>query len=480
MSRNETAADPTDPTRQELEKEYSGQLIRRSRALLRVLIPLSALLVALLAVGFFPAGRITATDSLVVLAGFTGFIAILMALVEIAETDRLKESSVIRTITAAVPGAVVLGFFLLLAYFAAIADDGLAWGVIYTLGLFSVAGILPLPMRRAAPIFSVFYLSLLLGLFYTDAPGRSVLIAAVAGGIELALGLYINGVFSRRALWELRERRRLKEANSHLTAMVERNNKLLSIVSHDVRGPLGSIVQLFDFVEERREQFSPRELAEMMDDVTASLRNAYQLLDNLLSWARSAAGTVTVDREPHHLNRLVYSALQPVLLAVRRKEIHLTQELDLGLELIVDRRMIEVSLRNFISNAVKFTEPGGRLIIRGSHGFDGGIVIEIIDDGVGMTEKEVRRLLEGEENPISRVGTAGERGSGLGFELARQFIHLNSGTLELKSKPDRGTHITVHLPGRFSAALAGEEEAEQLPQEGEQLTDESEPMATEK
>jgi signal transduction histidine kinase len=154
-----------------------------------------------------------------------------------------------------------------------------------------------------------------------------------------------------------------------------------------------------------------------------------------------------------------------VLLSAQRKEVSINRELDLGLEVVVDKRMIEVSFRNFISNAVKFTKPGGTITVTGSQAFDDGVVIDVADNGIGMTEEEVERLLRSDHNPSSRVGTAGEHGSGLGFELARHFVELNAGSVEIQSVPDQGTTVRVHLPGGYNPELAALAEEEQLPPE---------------
>ncbi|MFP4329339.1 MAG: sensor histidine kinase [Spirochaetaceae bacterium] len=311
------------------------------------------------------------------------------------------------------------------------------------------------------------YLLIALLLLILAPPSVAAFGIILATAAALSLALMQAHRLRRQLNGEREARESLEESQQKLTEAVKRSQRLISVVSHDVRSPLGSVVQLLDFVEERREQFSPEELAQITDDITVSIRNSYQLLDNLVSWARSVSDSVEVRPRAWHLDELIQSALSPVFLASRRKGIYLLREFDLGLEVRVDRQMLEASLRNIISNAVKFTPTGGSVLIRCGYAFEEGIVIEVRDTGVGMEPKELERLLEPGSNAVSRIGTSGERGSGVGFEVAREFVQLNEGRIEVESTPGSGTSVRIFLPGGYNpeyATLAAAEE--QLPAVG--------------
>lgn len=454
---------PNDPLLPIALQEHSHTLVSRARNLLRFLTPLAALLTILTASGLleFPRGTLTAT--LVVETLSTLAFGLLLILTEREERQReWKEPSYLGK---QVPLLLATLLLAVAAYLSILGLRQIGWGVIFAFGLVAVSAALPMPLHRVAPLFALYYAVLLVALFRMVGDPVSTAAIVVGSGASMILALFINYEMYRQSVEAIHRNLVLQETNSRLSGTIERNRQLLSIVSHDVRAPLGSIVQLFDFVDERRERFSPEELAEIMGDVTASLRNSYQLLDNLLSWARSVSSAIQIRREPYPLDVLLHKALQPLFLTARRKNVRIQRELDLGLELVVDRRMMEVSFRNFISNAVKFTESGGTVTIRGSHAPEDGVAIEITDTGIGMSSEEMDRLLREDENPTSRVGTAGEHGSGLGFELARHFVDMNAGTVALDSAPGKGTTVTLHLPGRYNQEIAEAAREDELPSE---------------
>ena len=451
------------PLRTSAFQEHTHILLARSRTLLRVLAPLTAFLTLLTATGLivFPAeplGRALFFEAILT----TAMVALLvMVELETRHSERREPTLLGKQI----PWLLALLFLTVTGYFSIAGLHELGWGVVFAFGLFAVAGVLPMPVTRVAPLFLVYYILLIVSLMGSLGEYRAVTAVAIGAGAAMLLALFVNYEVFQQSVQAIHRNLILKDTNRRLSGTIERNQQLLSIVSHDVRAPLGSIVQLFDFVEERRERFSPSELAEIMTDVTTSLRTSYQLLDNLLAWARSVSSTIQIIRKDYPLDVLIHKAIQPVLLSAQHKEVSINREIDLGLEVVVDKRMIEVSFRNFISNAVKFTKPGGTITITGARAFDSGVVIDVTDNGIGMTEEEVERLLRADHNPSSRVGTAGEHGSGLGFELARHFLELNAGSLEIKSAPNQGTTVRVHLPGGYNPELAALSEEEQLPPE---------------
>jgi len=449
-----------DPLLTRALQTYARGLLGRSRHLLRFVTPLSAIITILSAsnVLVFPRGSLMVTLLVEIL--FTLAFGTLLIVTEGAARHPEHEEPTFlgKKIPLLLAVLVLAGS----AYLSILGLEQMGWGIIFAFGLVAVAAALPMPPHRVAPLFAIYYTVLLVALFQmNDSPVATAAIV-LGSGAAMVLALFVNHEIFRQGLEAIHRNLVLQQTNKRLSGTVERNRQLLSIVSHDVRAPLGSIVQLFDFVDERRERFSPEELAEIMGDVTSSLRNSYQLLDNLLAWARSVSSSIQIQREPYPLDVLLHKALQPVFLSARRKDIRIHRELDLGLEVVVDRRMLEVSFRNVISNAVKFTPSGGSVTIRGSHAFDEGVVVEIIDTGIGMTAEEVERLLREDQNPTSRVGTAGEHGSGLGFELARHFVDLNAGRVSVESSPGSGTTITIHVPGQYNQEIAEKAQEDEL------------------
>ena len=128
------------------------------------------------------------------------------------------------------------------------------------------------------------------------------------------------------------------------------------------------------------------------------------------------------------------------------KEIHLKLDLDEGLYLFVDRNATSTIFRNLINNAIKFTETGGTIEIKGYK--DNSLnkaVVQVIDNGVGIPDSKIKQLFDLNEH-VSTKGTSGESGIGLGLQLVYDFVKLNKGTIDVVSKEGKGTTFTVILP----------------------------------
>lgn len=453
------ARQPQEPRDPRVSQEADLLLLGRTRLILRFALPLTLLYALLTLLRLLPQDPPLLLSALIVeLVSIAGF-SLLAGVVE--WEWRKRESREPGVVSRAAPTVLALLILLSVELLALQFLGPFGWAAIFGIAVCAVAVTVPMPPGRLLLPGILSYGLLLFATLNSSAQSFDAAGVLLSAALALLIALYASRLLSRQIILTCEQRLALEQRNSELRSAVERSRRLMSIVSHDVRAPLGSVVQLLDFVEERRERFSPKELSEISDDVTASVRNSYQLLDNLLSWARSVAGSVEVNRDAWHVDELIQAGLTPVVLAARRKGIHLARELDLGLEAQVDRQMIEVSLRNVISNAVKFTPEGGTVRIRCGYAFEEGVVLEIVDSGVGMGQEDLDRLLTPGDGGKSRLGTAGERGSGVGFELAREFVVLNGGRIEVESARGEGTTVRIYLPGRYNQEFAARSATEE-------------------
>lgn len=231
--------------------------------------------------------------------------------------------------------------------------------------------------------------------------------------------------------------RRLASANAT-------KDRILSIVGHDLRNPFAAISGLAETLRSEsrwdgacRESKYPRLIA-------AAAREAGALLENLLSWCRSREGLLQLNPEFLEMAPLVNTVLE--LYGPNLESKHLRVETDLEAELMIfaDRQMLLTVLRNLIGNAIKFTPEAGVIQLR-AFSTSEDVRIEIEDSGIGMSHSEVDSLFSG-AGSMTKQGTAGEKGAGLGMYLCREFISLNDGSMEIRSVPGEGSVFSVSLP----------------------------------
>jgi signal transduction histidine kinase len=172
-------------------------------------------------------------------------------------------------------------------------------------------------------------------------------------------------------------------------------------------------------------------------------KNIAVLFNDLLLW--SAVNTGHIVHKPERLNiaDLLKFQIEFLRQTARNKAIDINSEIS-DVFISADKMMIETVIRNLISNAIKFTNPQGRIFV-GNYSIDAKVVVEIEDTGVGMEENEINKLFKPYEK-ISRKGTLQEKGIGLGLLICKEFINRNNGTIEVSSKKNAGTTFRFFLP----------------------------------
>lgn len=233
-------------------------------------------------------------------------------------------------------------------------------------------------------------------------------------------------------------------------------NKFFSIIAHDLRNPFGGILGLTDIMVAKIEK-------EEMDDslklyhkyiqiVRSSAQSAYILLENLLQWARSQTGEIIVNPKNIPMNYILSLAL-PVMNAIAfKKNIVIEKDLVINETIFADDSMVNTILRNLITNAIKFTNLNGKVILstKRKNNF---LEISVNDSGVGIEPNTLEQLFK-IESKFSKAGTENEKGSGMGLILCKEFVEKQGGTILVESQVGIGSTFTFTLP------LSREEENE--------------------
>ncbi len=260
-----------------------------------------------------------------------------------------------------------------------------------------------------------------------------------------------------------------ENGNFFLVTMLEEdrseNQKLISIISHDLIGPITSIMGfselLFHELENRKNsgfagnEFITREDFESFNKIlkrskliNTSTKEAFSLLENLLEWSRTKNNVVRSNIEKLTLNEIIDSQISFCRNQADFKSIEIIFSRKDDQFVLADRNMLKTILRNIISNAVKFTPRGGGVSVRTSSAVKGGkkfIKIDITDTGVGIPEKTLNQLFLRDRN-ITTKGTESEKGAGIGLKICKEFAEKMNGLISIKSQRGKGTIASVMLP----------------------------------
>lgn len=221
-------------------------------------------------------------------------------------------------------------------------------------------------------------------------------------------------------------------------------DKFFSILSHDLRGPMGSLLGLSQVAENRLDGHDDEELVELAGMMNRSAEHLYGLLINLLEWARLQTGQMKVNLRELNLSDEADAVFGVLSGLATEKGVHLKNHVADDSTVLADPTMFRSVLLNLVGNALKFTNDGGSVSV--SEGTEGGYsVVSVVDTGVGMDEEDVAKLFEMDES-LSRTGTAGERGSGLGLLLCQDMIERHGGSIAAQSALGEGSTFTVRLP----------------------------------
>jgi signal transduction histidine kinase len=240
----------------------------------------------------------------------------------------------------------------------------------------------------------------------------------------------------------------LQEAEQYLREVNNTKDKFFSIIAHDLKSPLNTIVGFLQLLNDHVDAFTNDELKNFAGSMNKSVKNLLGLLDNLLQWSRSQTGTIEYNPIEINLHDLINENITLLTGHAQSKGVKIENEIDEHICIKADVNMLHVIFRNLLSNAVKFTRKGGVVNVVAEHSKN-FLHISVKDNGVGISPEKLNTIFNLGAT-YSSNGTAMEKGNGLGLLLCKEFVEKNKGNIRVQSQPGKGSSFTVSLPHAYS------------------------------
>jgi signal transduction histidine kinase len=304
---------------------------------------------------------------------------------------------------------------------------------------------------------------------YTENVEREMKLNSLAEELELSRDViqdnagelakaYDQLEFSRQELE--RFSKKLEEQNKLLIESDEKQkelnaqkDKFVSIISHDLRAPFTSILGYSDALLTAWDGVTEEEKLDFIDIINKAAKSQLELLDTLLHWSRFQTKKVTVRPEVINMAHFVDNCIMNLSGIAQKKGISLKHDISEDINIIGDHMLLSQVIQNIISNALKFTKEGGKIIVSLSGNPENEMLtFSITDTGVGIPE-HIRLKLFRTDSKVARKGTSGEVGTGLGLLVCKEIIDLHNGEIWVESIEGKGTTFSFTIPKAYFRIL---------------------------
>lgn len=238
----------------------------------------------------------------------------------------------------------------------------------------------------------------------------------------------------------------LKESELKLNELNASKDKFLSILGHDLKSPLATINGFSHLLLEQIAENNREETELYASVIQEASQKAMDLVNDLMQWSRSQSGKMACNPETLEVGELITSVIQLLQPAASKKKINIYTDYNHLATVSTDRYMVETILRNLISNAIKFTNTGGKIVIK-TFQDDKKLTVSVADNGIGIAQEKMEKLFRIEES-FTTPGTSNERGTGLGLLLCKEFLTILKGKIWVESEEGKGTTMLFSIPMR--------------------------------
>ena len=271
---------------------------------------------------------------------------------------------------------------------------------------------------------------------------RNILVVVMALSAILLITVYRSGQRRRKInMLLLNHQDEMEKRSEELERLNQVKDKFFSIISHDLRSPINALAGLLDLID--KGAIKPEEMHKHTKELKVRFNHTRTLLNNLLDWTLLQMDKLNLQAAKINLYRLVEENIQ-LLGSVQDKKISMINEVPENAIGFADSNTINLVIRNLMTNAIKFTNDGGHVVIAAREQGREWIV-SVSDNGVGM-KPEVLNMLFDKTAPYTTRGTANEKGTGLGLILCKEFVEKNGGRIWVESEEDKGSTFYFTLP----------------------------------
>jgi len=237
--------------------------------------------------------------------------------------------------------------------------------------------------------------------------------------------------------------REISQKNIELTEQNQAKEKLFSIIAHDLRSPFNTLINFATILREDYDELSDEERLKYISVFEETSINTYRLVENLLNLSAAQTGRISFNPSNCNVNEIISKIFTLLMGQASKKGISLVNAVDSDTIVFADSSMIEITIRNLVSNAIKYCNNGGEVRVI-SKTENNKVFISVHDDGVGMDDVTKENIFK--INVIqSKDGTSGERGTGLGLGLCKEFVERNGGNLFVESTLGKGSIFTFSV-----------------------------------
>ena len=271
----------------------------------------------------------------------------------------------------------------------------------------------------------------------------------------IILLVYLTSLYSKkRAQKHLQEMEllvskrtvQLQDANQNLLSANKAKDRFLSIIAHDLKNPFNAIRGFSKLLVQDDEFLTEEEKKELIEMIYKSSDDTFKLLENLLEWANVQKGNFKLNREEFDLEEVMTNNLDLHKSLASLKEVKVVGHFE-SVKINADKAMVDTVIRNLMSNAIKFSFAGKEIELNAKNE-DGNVIIQVKDQGVGMTEEQMNKLFK-IDTVFTSEGTANETGTGFGLMLCKEFVELNEGKIWVESIKDKGTSFFFSIPNQI-------------------------------
>ncbi len=240
-----------------------------------------------------------------------------------------------------------------------------------------------------------------------------------------------------------RQEENLRRIATKLQESNATKDKMFSIIGHDLRGPIGNLKTMIEFIAENPEEFDTSELVNIISSMRDTSSQSYELLENLLSWAKT-------QQNLHEFKPDIINAVESITNTVNFSR-HIAKTKNISIDIvahkncfvIADENMIKAIVRNLLSNAIKFSNENSKIIVEIIDNEE-NILVKVKDEGVGISDENLQKIFK-EGNFVTTYGTKNEKGTGLGLKLCYDFVKKNNGKIWVESTINKGTTFSFTI-----------------------------------